>query len=271
VNKPDGSGPNSSRSVPAFTVAGVPILIDGSEFLSLRCAWKAAGGRPADSPDRYFRDGRCTRFLISAAGRESVPQEKLYRRNPADAPDIWAHWRVAFDYAAWISDRFKMEMQDAARAWLEERLDPGLKMDRAIEGMRRQGMTDEQIEDRLKGKVKRLGLTSTMKSFGAEKDTYIQVTELANVAVTGMTARQIKEARNTSETRNSFEKIEHKGMDLFETATEQGIRTHGAVGHVAQVGVAKTVFGYVKEMMDSLRRFIDPNKHDGRSHGERAS
>lgn len=109
-----------------FSVKGVEILAfdDFWEGVSI---WEAAGRPKGRSPEDYVNspDFKRLRFTLEQTGHR---REQIHR---VSGSKHWFFWAVGYDYASWISDRFKLLVSQAARSWFQEEVNPDLKVERA--------------------------------------------------------------------------------------------------------------------------------------------
>lgn len=110
------------------------------------------------------------------------------------------------------------------------------------------------LEERAKGKVERLALTDVIQSHGGERRTYIEVSEINNCAITGMTARQIKKSRGVKSTRDGFTTGEVIAMGFTEHLETNEIENRNAFGHIQISSVAAGVANDVKALLKKYER-----------------
>lgn len=110
------------------------------------------------------------------------------------------------------------------------------------------------LAERAQGVVVRRELTDAIKDHGGEKTTYVKVTDMNNVAVTGLPAREIKRVRSVKNTREAFTVGELAAMSLTEHLEAVNIDNRDAKGHDAIVSAASEVASDIGDLMSKYRR-----------------
>jgi hypothetical protein len=246
----------------AFRLEGTEITFDDAQLLSLDAVWRAAGSPPQKHPHWYAHDPQTGNFVralfdsLSAGSKKDKSYSSFMYLDKQGR--YWAHWKVVVDYAARINQRFKLAVYEAVKEWVEEKRNPGLKVERAIQAWQEMDKSAEWIDERLQLVRQRVSLTSTMQSLGATKRGFAVVTEIGNCAVVGMTAKQIQVARQPKggRTRDGLNAYELVGLRLFEASTEQAIVNHGAVGDDRQIEQAMAVGDIVKGAMNQIKKVV---------------
>jgi len=184
----------------AFTYEGVDVLFDDARFISLTDMWRAAGS-PANKSPKYFRETAVgTEFVESMAKNLNSGISAIWKsRRGKYLGGVFAHWQVALAYGKYLSPEFHRFVNAAFKEWSEEKVDPSLKMDRAIEGYEDKGFSLEWIEKRCKGKVKRKELGGVIKDHNgmptAKVNPYSAVTNSIYLKGLGGTAKEIRVAK----------------------------------------------------------------------------
>ena len=219
-------------------VLGKTMKVDG-ELVSLTDLWKGQGSDPSKKPVQWLRwDGASK--LIAALG------EKLKGENPhllevrkGRTGGTYAHWQIALAYAEFLSPDLHLAVNDVYRRFQQadvelvehmvERMDPG---------------DAKRVEARARARVSNKELTATIQEHGGEGRTYAEVNNLNNVAVTGKTARQIKESAGvpaTAQTRDLLTEVQLSGLNYAEKLEVQAIKERRDIGHDRIVGTCREV------------------------------
>jgi hypothetical protein len=112
----------------------------------------------------------------------------------------------------------------------------------------------EWIAKRAEGKVKRLALTDTMKEHGVRQpSTYIDVSNKTNRAVTGKTARQIKEERGVKSTRDGMTSDELVFVSAAEALQRGNIINKDAQGDRQVVSAVDEVIAEISPVFEKFR------------------
>ncbi len=261
---------DKQESSVAFRLSGIDVLADGKDLLSLRAIWVATGSRGGKEPWRFASNPDTGSFIRQLAVDLKTDSRSLIVYRGPD--DIWVHWQVAVKYAGFVSNAFQIAVGKAVKEWIEERRSPELKVDRAIGAWQAQGLPLDWIEERVRGRLQRFSLTSTQQSLGATKKGYAVVTEIGNVSVTGLTAKQIKATRKpkSGDTRDGCSKTELVALRLYEAQCEEVFRAKSAVGDEKQIGHAEFVGGAIKDFMQKVGSYLGNDAGGGSTFGATA-
>lgn len=218
----------------ALEYNGVTVTMDQEEFMNLTAMWKAAGSPGTQRPNDWFGHDSGRTFIESVAAKLNTTTGCIWKSKRGKyLGGTWAHWQVGLAYAKYLNPEFHQAVNTAFREWCEERNNPDLKVERAIESYRRKGMTDSQIEVRMSGKLKRNTFTSRLKEYGLAKDAYGMVTNATYVKTLGGTARELREARGLplkANLRDHLSEIELSAIAFAESMAEAKIRQDRAFG-----------------------------------------
>lgn len=222
--------------------------------------WKAAGNPEGKDPRRWADTEQGRNFVAELASSLNVDKNVIWKsKRGRDLGGTWADWRVAVAYAEYFSPEFHRRVIEAFREWVEERDDPGLKAERAVEGYRRLGWDDQRILARLEGIVQRKALTDILKKHGVEGLGYPRCTDAINREVLGGSAKEIKLALGldaNARTRDHLDTLQlaalsfaeamarsrvaggcaHGNDECCEVCREAGVATYQAM---ASMGLAK--------------------------------
>lgn len=164
---------------------GQKISNDGKDMISLTDMWKAAGGPKNDDPAQWTRLPK-TQLFIEVI-EETLNMGKSHIKNTSKMTDFkggnfpllktkrgrsgggtWAHWQIALAYAKYLNPQFHMQCNQWIKERIEEDRNPELAIsrgrERAIKAWKRNGLTDKEIAERLKGIDMRNIFTSVLGS-----------------------------------------------------------------------------------------------------------
>lgn len=241
----------------AFTYNGIDFVYDADGLINLTAMWRAIGSPENKNPNDWGRTEQGSGFIADLAQSSNTAKNRIWKsRRGQHLGGTWGHWQIALAYAKYLSHEFHRIVNDGFRQHVEEKADPGLKIDRGIDGYIKQGFGYDWVDKRLKGKITHKKLTSKMKSLGAVQQTYREVAEIGNVKVIGWPAHVIKEKRNppTGQTRDSFTDAELVSMAFYESQTDESLDTAGVYGHDEIKDVALMVGNAVRNMVQETQR-----------------
>jgi hypothetical protein len=146
---------------------GTEVAFDEQHFLDVTQMWRAAGSPPGKEFETWRRSAGAS-FIADLAKALKVGQACLTRTVLGPSPEggSWAHWQIALAYASDLSPEFHIFINEAFREWAQEAADPGLKVERGIEGYRRRGKDYDWISNRLKEILKPHGLIDELAEHG---------------------------------------------------------------------------------------------------------
>lgn len=208
---------------------GVSFLLDVAEgnLMSLNTIYVAAGS-PANKESKFwFRDSNVCEFLLSLIIEKSDtfkgeaqscltqrPEKKeknkeliawckeayslamkagfVMTKRGKYGGGTWAHWKIATKYACYLAPALESAILDVFRERIQEEGDPGKVIDRGIEGYRKQGKTNDWIEQRVKSKTAWVSLTDELKVRDTTNWVYSQCADSINIPIMGGTAKMVK-------------------------------------------------------------------------------
>ena len=226
--------PDQSRI--AFVYNGQTVTFDENRFIDVTQMWRASGSPPMKKFAEWRRYSGAT-FITDLAKEHRVGIAHLIRvtrgggSNPSSTS---AHWQVALAYAKYLSNEFHRFVNEAFREWAEEKANPDLKVDRAVDGYRRKGWDDQRIAARVDGVVQRKLFTDTLKVHGVQGSGYALCTDAINKEVLGGSAKEIKLSRGVpakAVTRDHLETYELAGIRFAEAMASKRMTegcTHGS-------------------------------------------
>lgn len=219
----------------AFVYNGHDITFDDKRFVCVTDMWRAAGSIPGREFKKW-RSYQGANFIDSLAQNLKVRRADLTRSVTGRPPwaGTWGHWQIALAYAKHLSPEFHRFVNEAFREWNEERVNPDLKVQRAVDGYRRRGWDDQRITARIEGVVQRKLFTDTLQAHGVAGRGYAICTDAINREVLGGTAKEVKLTRGLpakAETRDHLEGYELAGIRFAEAMASKRITDGCAHGN----------------------------------------
>jgi len=202
---------------------GIEITFEDDVLVSLTDMWKADGSRQAKKPVHFLKTDGTVEFIEQIREEIKGKESYLLRSIPGRGGGTYAHWKIAVQYAAFLSPKFASWMADLVRVRFIEINDPeqGAKLyrERAItDRMNKTGCSREQaIHYFEKSLVARKTVSSQICRFVPNARKHIaEITDHLNMGFIGMRAQDIKKTRGVSQTRESFTLAEQMGVAFLE-------------------------------------------------------
>jgi hypothetical protein len=149
----------------------------------------------------------------------------------------WAHWKIATKYAAYLEPALESAILDVFQERVQEEANPELAIkrgrDRAIAAWRRQGKTEDWIEQRCKQIDSWHGFTDTLKEHGVTGDGYGRCADSLNVPILGGTSKQIRKARSIvgKSLRDGLDEVENAAINFAQVLAKKKIKEDNVHGN----------------------------------------
>jgi hypothetical protein len=217
-----------------FQFNGITLEPKDDSLFPLNIFYEMAG-RPSNKEPRQWKRLPHTQELLSQICKElNVELSHLIKSKSGKGGGTLAHWKLALDYAGYLSVELRSAYYDWIRQFLEEEANPDLKVHRAIEKYRKQGKSEKWIEERIGTIQTRYKFTDTLRSHGVtEPNQYAQCTNAINRPVLGGSAMEIKQERGLAKSkslRDSLSGVELAALKLAEALAEENIETENLQG-----------------------------------------
>jgi hypothetical protein len=190
-------GPKASAI--AFVFGEIQVLSDALRMVNLTQMYEAAGRPKHKEPWRWRRNPVAASFIKTTASALNLGISEVLRTTSGRGGQTWAHWQVALAYAKYLSDDFHRFVNDAFMEWVEEELDPELKVNHAIRIWKRDKKSGAWIQIRLMTVAARNDLTACLKAHECVKtphcNPYADAARLVSWIVLGDLPRGIRKAR----------------------------------------------------------------------------
>ena len=175
---------------------GIQIAFEGKEQVSLTDLWKAAGSVDNKNPNEWARRSGET-FINDLAQSLNTAKNRIWKsRRGKIGGGTWAHWQIGLAYAQYLSTDLHRFVNQCFMEYVQEANNPGLKMDRAIDGYRRKGKDDSWIEARLKSKLTTKNRNSVLSNRqDGDGNIYAMCSTATNRAIIGMDSTEYREQK----------------------------------------------------------------------------
>lgn len=229
-----------------------------AEMISLTSLWEMAGKPENQSPYKWSRLPETKRLIDQILAEKGIPKrdiKTLYSAKAGKGGATWAHWKLALDYAGYLSIELKSLFLGWMRDRIQEDANPDLAVergrDRAIATWRKQGKSEEWIQQRIEGKLQRYQFTDTLKDHGVTKPhQYAACTNAIYVPVLGSTAKEIKEQRAIKRLRDGMSRVELMAVGLAEALAAEEIESENHQGFKTCHQACDTAGNRVKRVFD---------------------
>jgi len=229
-------------------------------FVSLTDLWRAAGSPSGKEPAIWRRRDDAASFIKDLACSLNVRQSHVLTSMRGKGGATWAHWQIGLAYAKHLSNEFHRFVNEAFREWAEERADPTLKVERAIDAYRRRGKDLGWIEERVEGIAQRKSLVVVMadhncKVKGKHDNPFSEGTRAISLAALGKTPKEIKSSKGlakSARTRDYLAKHELSRLRFAECEAERLITETEADGNEACVEACRRAGRAVRAAIESL-------------------
>ena len=162
--------------------------------------------------------------MTSRSFRKKIRSFSILKTVRGRGGGTWGHWQIALAYAKYLDHNLHIQVNEWARRYVEEEIEPEKGVDRAIKNWKRQGKSDKWIQTRLENKQVRHQLTSTLQKHGVSQPfQYANCTNAINKQVLGGTAQQLKEKKGLAKRaslRDNLSRVEVAALGLAEALAD---------------------------------------------------
>ena len=214
----------------SFVHNGITVKLD-QDFINLTKLWEMAG-RPAEQRPSDWSSLPSTNRLISEmlTHQEFQNAEKsdIIKTKRGKGGGTVAHWKLALDYAGYLSPALKSQFYDWIRERIEEESNPELAYkrgrERAVKGWQKQGHGQDWIQQRIEGLETRVQFTDTLKEHGVTAPhEYAICTNEIYKPLLGGTAKEVKQSRGITKLRDGLSRVELMAIGLAEALASEKI------------------------------------------------
>jgi phage anti-repressor protein len=223
-------------NISAFVHNGISIEADG-DFISLNRLWEMAGVPKNQNPHEWTRLPQTIKLisqvLTEQGFQDNTGFSRIIKTKRGKGGGTLAHWKLALDYAGYLSPALKSQFYDWIRERVEEESNPDLAYkrgrERAIKQWQKQGRSQEWIQERIDGTENRLQFTDTLKKHGVSKSyEYAACTNEIYKPLLGGTAKEIKQHRSITKLRDGLSRVELMAVGLAEAIASETMETQNA-------------------------------------------
>jgi hypothetical protein len=205
-----------------------------NNLVSLNQLWKAANSPKGKDPRRWLELDQSAEFIFALEKKLNVNLNDILKTVRGRGGGRWGHWQIALAYAKYLDPNLHIQVNEWARRYVEEDIEPEKGIDRAIKNWKRQGKSDKWIQTRLENKQVRHQLTSTLQKHGVSQPFhYANCTNAIYKEVLGGTAQQLKEKNGLAKRaslRDNLSRVEVAALGLAEALAEEDIQENQRYG-----------------------------------------
>lgn len=226
----------TSKNLVLLEYGNTTITLDKTNNLvSLNQLWKAAKSPKNKDPRSWLRLDSSAEFLFALEKKLNVVLNHILKTAKGRGGGTWGHWQVALAYAKYLDPNLHIQVNEWAKRYVEEEVDPEKGVDRAINNWKRQGKSDQWIQTRLENKQVRHQFTSTLQQHGVSVSfQYANCTNAINQQVLGGTAQELREQMGLTKSaslRDSLSRVQVAALGLAEALAEEDIEENQRQGY----------------------------------------
>lgn len=230
------------------SLAQISVSFNGTSFLlnvadgammPLNEIYEAAGNPANKEPWRWLDTEGSRQFIDSICEILNLAKSQVLKtKRGRHGGGTWAHWKVAVRYAAYLAPALDNAILDVFRERIQEEINPDLAIkrgrNRAMASWRRQGRTEDWIEQRCKQIDNWHGFTDTLKDHGVEGYGYVQCANSLNVPILKGTSKEVKALRNippNGNLRDALDEEEIAAINFAQVKARKKIKTGNIQGN----------------------------------------
>lgn len=225
-------------NISAFIHNGITVELN-QDFINLTKLWEMAGRPEAQTPAKWrllpSTEALIAQVLENKEFKDNVRLSDVFKVTRGRYGNTQAHWKLALDYAGYLSPALKSQFYDWIKERIEEEANPELAYkrgrDRAVKGWTKQGKDDHWIKQRIEGIETRVSFTDTLKEHGvSEPYDYAACTNAIYVPLLGGTTKDIKKQRGIKKVRDGLSRVELMAVGLAEALASETMETNNSKG-----------------------------------------
>lgn len=231
----------TNKKLKSLKYREVSIVLDSANnMIKLNLLWKAIGSPKSKDPRSWIELKQSSEFIFVLEKKLNAHLTDILKITRGRGGGIWAHWQIALAYAKYLDPHLHIQVNEWARRFVEEEIDPEKGVNRTIENWKRQGKTDSWIQTRLDTKQTRHQFTSTLAKHGVSQPfNYAGCTNAINRQVLGGTAKEIKESLGIKQYKNlrdNLSRVNLAALGLAEALAEEDIEQNNLYGYQECLG-----------------------------------
>lgn len=209
------------------------------DFINLTKMWEMVGKPESQTPSKWKSlpsvDTLIQQILTEKGVEDKGRLSDVLKITRGRTGKTLAHWKLALDYAGYLSPALKSQFYDWIRERIEEEANPDLAYkrgrERAVKGWQKQGRDQQWIQQRINGIESRLTFTDTLKNHGVNfPHEYGVCTNEIYKPILGGTAKEIKQRRGIRKVRDGLSRVELAALDLAEAIASEKMETQDSQG-----------------------------------------
>jgi len=214
---------------------GFPISLDlTQQQINLNQLYESVGKPPNQDPRQWKRLSH-TQALIQQISQElNVGFSHILKSKRGKGGGTFAHWKLALDYAGYLSPELRSTFYDVIRQFVDEEVHPEKGVNRSIKNWQRQGKSQRWISDRLDGIKARHQFTDALQEHGISQGwQYALCTNAINQKVLGGTAKEVKHKLGLSQSaslRDHLSELDNAALRLAELIAEKDLQDNQRQG-----------------------------------------
>jgi hypothetical protein len=220
-----------------FSHNGITVFLE-DDFISLTRLWEMSGSPQEQRPNDWKvlpETDKLITQMLAEQGLQNTEKSGIIKSKRGRGGGTFAHWKLALDYAGYLSPALKSKFYDWIKERIEEESNPDLAYergrDRAVRKWKQQGKDDKWIQQRLDGIENRIEFTDTLREHGVNKPFQFGVcTNKIYEPVLGGTAKEIKEQRSLVRVRDGLSQVELMAVGLAEALASEKMKKEQARG-----------------------------------------
>jgi hypothetical protein len=211
-----------------FQFNGIRLQPQDDSLFALNTLYEMAGRPENKEPAQWKRLPQTEKLVAQIAKELNMDKSHILKSKRGKGGGSFAHWKLAMDYAGYLSVELRSAYYDWIRQFLEEEANPDLKIKRAIDKYRKAGKSEDWISKRVEGIQKRYKFTDTLQQHGVNQGwQYGVCTDEINKPVLGGKATELKAIRGLTKNqplRDTLDDVELSAIGLAEAIAAKRIR-----------------------------------------------
>ena len=215
-------------SISVFVCNGISVELD-KDFVNLTKLWEMAQSPENQNPYEWSRLPQTIKLIsqmLTEQGFQNTEKSRIIKTKRGKGGGTVAHWKLALDYAGYLSPALKSQFYDWIKDRMEEEANPELAYERgrnrAVSGWTKQGKDSQWIKKRIEGMEIRASFTDTLKEHGVSAPhEYAICTNEIYKPLLGGTAKEVKEKRGIKTLRDGLSRVELMAVGLAEALASE--------------------------------------------------
>lgn len=211
-----------------FKFNGIRLQPQDDSLFPLNTLYEMAGCPENKQPYEWKRLPQSQELIKQLCRELNTEKSRILKSKRGKGGGSFAHWKLALDYAGYLSVELRSAYYDWIKAYIEEEANPDLKIHRAIDKYRKEGKSEAWISKRIEGIQKRYKFTDTLHQHGVTQGwQYGVCTDEINKPVLGGKAQDLKASRGLTKSqllRDTLDDVELSALGLAEAIAAKRIR-----------------------------------------------